>query len=141
MKVKYINNDSSWFFENWQVYNVFAIELSANKNFYYIDNWISKYIYWWNTSDFEIVDSNISTHWKFWINQFWDHVIWPEEVYKMEYFWSNYLEDTSEYQKVIDKYYGIARNELFNSVPDWISEQEKQRRQEAGWEFIDSENK
>lgn len=118
MKVKYKKDCLDKQLEFNKEYNVFSIEID-NKNStikYYINN--SKdgilELYWHDSKNFEIVDEEISQFWKYWINQFWDYIIWPKEIYSMEWFWEKLYDDIQEYEDVINHYFQIGKTELFN---------------------------
>lgn len=116
MKVKYLNSKEELWLKFWEIYNVFAIILWKDKewNKYYIKASWPKFVYPHDVQDFEIIDASLSRYFLFWINQFGDFVIWPSEISRMEYFWPQYYEEVQEYTQVIDKYYNLARDELFN---------------------------
>lgn len=116
MKVKYINKKNELWLIYWNTYNVFSIIISKDEkwNKYYIKADWPKYIYPYDISDFEIVDWNISQYWIFNRNNLWDFIIWPKEIYENQYFWSEYYDDKELNTNIIDKYYKIAKDELFN---------------------------
>ncbi len=118
MKVKYKENVVNNQLDKNIEYNVFSIEVDNKKLKikYYINNskdWEFE-LYPYDSADFDIIDENISTYWTFWINQFWDHIIWPKEIYTMEYFWERLYDNVPEHETIVSKYFQVAKNELFN---------------------------
>lgn len=114
MKVKYIKTDTSLWLEQWKIYNVFSIEISSSCEIKIYSKWNSSYIYPFDIKDFEIIDSKLSKYWSWWINQFGDFVIWPKEIFERENFWRNYYEDNPAYKEIINNYYKLAKDDLFN---------------------------
>lgn len=135
MKIKYLKNTNRFdVLQNWKIYNVFAIEIWKDWQKYYIDSW-SNFIYPEDINDFEIVDNLIHSSWSFFYKGDWYYIIWPSEIYEKEYFWERYYDGIPDYIAVIDKYYELYKDVLFNDL--CITEGEKQERKNKWWEFID----
>lgn len=104
MKVKCLNKDNNLWLDFWIIYSVFSIEIWKDKweKYYIKPNW-TKYIYPFDIKDFEIVDSILSSNFSFWINKFWDKIIWPIELLTKQFSWEDYYNDVEYSKNLIDK--------------------------------------
>jgi hypothetical protein len=117
MKVKYVWEKEELWLIPWEIYNVFSISLWFDSwEKYYIKAKWPKFIYPYDIKDFEIIDSWLYKNWSFGIDNAWIFVIWPKELYlyKNGNFWEDYYEDNKNCQSIVDYYYNIAKEELFN---------------------------
>ncbi len=105
MKVKYIKKDDTLWLEYLKIYNIFSVLIwKWGWEKYYINNKESKYVYPFDIKDFIIVNWSLPDYWSFWINEFWDYILWPKEVYEMKDFWDNYYNDEDQYLEIINNY-------------------------------------
>lgn len=116
MKVKNLINWNG--LEYWKTYNVFWI-LDWNKDdrkIYISTNDVSWrfYISPFDSEEFEVVDSKISKFWEYWINKFWQISIWIPEMFNIDNFWEKYYDDDIEIINILNFYYKIWKNDLFN---------------------------
>lgn len=124
MKVKSLLTNSE-LKEN-TIYNVFSITHFKDGDIYYhistsdtSDFFISRY----ESDYFDIVDWSISKFWSYWYNDFHDLCIGPKETYKIDDFWWKYTEGNNEVEKIINMYFKLWKDELFNSTSNEISEE------------------
>jgi len=116
MKVKYLLNDWRLKFE--KVYNVFSIcNWWKWERKYYIscENIIDFDISPFDEDYFEIVDWSIPRFWVYWVDNYWDTVIWINEICLIKDFWLKYSENDKEINKIIKFYNDIWKSDLFNN--------------------------
>lgn len=111
MRVRLLNEYSELGFIKDNVYNVFSIDFW--NNLLYI-KWLANYIYPINMDNFEIIDNSLSKYWKIWKNEFWSFILWPEEIFIEKSFWERHYNDDKKCKEIINKYYNLAKGELFN---------------------------
>ncbi len=116
MKVKYLLNTEHLKAES--IYNVFSVYFwKKGEKKYYIANYDTSgkyYITPFDGNEFEIVDTSISKFWNYGLDNYWEECLWIKEIITEEYFWDKYYNDDLHIKKILDLYYKIWKEELFN---------------------------
>lgn len=106
MEIKYIKEDTTGGLSLNEIYKVFCIEWwDGNSKLKFYVKSASGYIYPNDLWDFLVIDNTLPTFWKIIINWDGNLVIWPEEIFKMEYFWEHYYNDVPKYREIVEKYF------------------------------------
>lgn len=114
MKIRFIKEKDPLWYKFWEIYNVFCITIWDNWKKFYIDRDWNSFIYPIDIKDCEIIDNSLSKYWFFWINKFWEYVIWPKEIYLSSNFWDDYYNWIENSKSIINFYFKLAKNDLFN---------------------------
>ncbi|PIE85534.1 hypothetical protein CSA08_01375 [Candidatus Gracilibacteria bacterium] len=116
MKVKYLFDDGELTYEG--NYNVFALQVcnTKEKKLYISEHdatgnfYIAPYAF----DAFEIIDTKISKFWECGSNEFGEICIGVPEIFNIKNFWEKYYDDNSEVNNIVNFYYKVGKDDLFN---------------------------